>query len=252
MKFSYTYAVLRYYHDIATGECLNVGVALVSPEARFVGARCSLSAERPARVFPNVKQESLVRALNAIQMSFAKLNDELHSGSSPIKNISEFTRLVLPADDSSLKWESFGSGLTEDPEQELLKLYERMVGRNETPENVRDLLEAVTTSSMPPNAGLASTTNSLWGLYSKNFGPLQGTAGLAGFTPANLTLRYSAQDLGIARYLSDAQIADALRRFLTNLTVEPQQATSGGEFVRRLPGSRYFNDEIEDERATKK
>ena len=33
MKTTFTYTVLRYVHDIATGEFVNMGVALDAPEA---------------------------------------------------------------------------------------------------------------------------------------------------------------------------------------------------------------------------
>ena len=36
MKTAYSYTVLRYVHDTATGEFINVGVALLAPEQKFV------------------------------------------------------------------------------------------------------------------------------------------------------------------------------------------------------------------------
>ena len=45
-KTPYTYTVLRYVHDIATGEFLNVGVALFAPEPRFVNAVCRTNFAR--------------------------------------------------------------------------------------------------------------------------------------------------------------------------------------------------------------
>jgi hypothetical protein len=34
----YSYAVLRYVHDIGTGEFINVGVVVSAPSVSFVGA----------------------------------------------------------------------------------------------------------------------------------------------------------------------------------------------------------------------
>ena len=41
MKTTFTYTVLRYVHDIATGEFVNMGVALYAPEAKYISAICS-------------------------------------------------------------------------------------------------------------------------------------------------------------------------------------------------------------------
>jgi hypothetical protein len=38
MKTAYTYTILRYVHDTATGEFVNVSVALYAPDANFVSA----------------------------------------------------------------------------------------------------------------------------------------------------------------------------------------------------------------------
>lgn len=41
MKMPYSFAVLRYIHNIVTGEFINVGVVLYSPKARFLSALCT-------------------------------------------------------------------------------------------------------------------------------------------------------------------------------------------------------------------
>ncbi len=58
MKTAYTYTVLRYVHDTATGEFVNTGVALYAPEARFAGALCRTTYGRLRKVFPGMDGES--------------------------------------------------------------------------------------------------------------------------------------------------------------------------------------------------
>lgn len=130
---SYTYAILRYFHDIATGECVNVGVALFAPSVPFLGIRCTTSAARTAGMFPDLNAEAFLAALRTIEDRFAALSQSsIEQQSRPTeRNISELARAVLPEDDSSLKWASIGSGLTSDPEKELERLFERMVRRYE-------------------------------------------------------------------------------------------------------------------------
>jgi hypothetical protein len=38
MKTAYTCTLLRYFHDVASGEFANVGVVLSAPDARYAGA----------------------------------------------------------------------------------------------------------------------------------------------------------------------------------------------------------------------
>jgi len=54
-KTAYTYTVLRYVHDIATGEFLNVGVALLATERHYVNALCrtTVAGVAQARHFGN-------------------------------------------------------------------------------------------------------------------------------------------------------------------------------------------------------
>lgn len=133
-QIPYTFAVLRYSHDLATGERVNVGVALFAPKARFIGVLCSSRTDRVALIFPGVNREALNSALSAIQFGFKSLASRLateRSSAYEQKNVLDLARTVLPRDDSSLQWDAYGGGLTTDPEFELRRLFERMVQRYE-------------------------------------------------------------------------------------------------------------------------
>jgi hypothetical protein len=54
MKTTYSYTVLRYVHDTTTDEFVNVGVALLAPEARYVSALCRTTSGRLGKVFPGM------------------------------------------------------------------------------------------------------------------------------------------------------------------------------------------------------
>jgi hypothetical protein len=47
----YTYSVIRYVHDPAVGETLNVGVVLYAPSVPYVGARLDHHYERLTHAF---------------------------------------------------------------------------------------------------------------------------------------------------------------------------------------------------------
>ena len=138
-RISYTYAILRYVHDVTTGEFVNVGVALYAPERRFVDARCCLSYARLRTMFPTLDGDAFRAVTRAVQGRFDDLGEEVKSdlwhGSA--KTVMEFAHAVLPADDSSLQWSPMGSGVTIDPAITLDTLYQRLVEHYDDKQIVR-------------------------------------------------------------------------------------------------------------------
>lgn len=130
VKTPYSYAVLRYVHDIATGEFLNVGVALYAPEHRFVNALCRTNFTRLKAVFPSLDGDSFRASMRHMMACFERLGEEareqlaLRSSSGTVM---DYALTVLAKDDSSLQWSDPGTGLTTDPEAMLAQLFERFV-----------------------------------------------------------------------------------------------------------------------------
>ena len=133
-KTAYTYTVLRYVHDIATGEFLNVGVALLAPERRYVDALCRTTYGRLKEVFPSLDGESFRASMRHVTHEFERFHKEL-ADELPLRpsqaGIMAFAHAVLGADDSSLQWAPMGSGLATDPGSMLEQLYERFVTAHE-------------------------------------------------------------------------------------------------------------------------
>ena len=128
-KSPYTYTVLRYVHDVATGEFLNVGVALFSQEPRFVNVLCPTAYQRLHHVFPTLDGDAFRASMRHVMTRFERFNDELRE-QLPLQsrdNVMQFAQSTLNKDDSSLQWSPMGSGLTADPESTLEQLFERMV-----------------------------------------------------------------------------------------------------------------------------
>lgn len=129
IQFPYTYTVLRYVHDITTGEFVNVGVLLFSPKARYVSALCRTTLGRLSHVFPGLNGEQFKSVMRHIQNKAEELNDEIHS-ELPFESCNtalDIARRILPSDDSALQWSSIGSGRSSDPSATLEKLFGRMV-----------------------------------------------------------------------------------------------------------------------------
>lgn len=135
-KTPYSYTVLRYVHDIATGEFLNVGVALLAPERHFVGARCRSTFQRLRTVFPTLDGDSFRASMRHVVHEFdlmrVRLRDELPL-QAPGASVLGYAHAVLGPDDSALQWSPVGAGLTVDPQQTLDHLYERFVTMHDKP-----------------------------------------------------------------------------------------------------------------------
>jgi Protein of unknown function (DUF3037) len=151
----YTYTALRYIHDVITGEFVNVGVVVHCPDARYLGAKLRRTHGRLSATFPNLDGTAFRSSMRLLERAFKGLavtyqNDDLFRAESDAAAVA---RSVLPADDSSLQWSPLGGGVTTNPEQQLHRLYDRLVSRYDEKQehrrtdediwrSVRDKLEA--------------------------------------------------------------------------------------------------------------
>lgn len=132
MRSKYSYVVLRYVHDILSGEQLNVGVVVLSAEARYLGALCRPTYARLARTFPGFRGDAFRKTMRYIQAEIERLAERV-ADSAPFeslpRSVLELVTQVLPRDDSSFKWSEAGVGVTDDLPKALEDLYERLVTR---------------------------------------------------------------------------------------------------------------------------
>lgn len=126
---AYRYSVLRYVHDIATGEFINVGIVVVAPAASFVGGKFRLAYGRVKRTFPSIDAQAFKTRMRHLQAAF----DRLAEGDIGDQNrgngltIDDVINAVVRVDDSSWQWSPVGSGLSRDLNATLLALYHRFV-----------------------------------------------------------------------------------------------------------------------------
>jgi hypothetical protein len=130
MKTSYSFSILRYIHDVLTGEFINIGVVLFAPESRFLGCLCTPRYGRLSNMFLNIDGNQFRQITRYIQDKIEEEGDrlisELQLKELP-KTVSGFTKQVLPVDDSSLQFSPEGYGVTENPNKTLETLYTRLV-----------------------------------------------------------------------------------------------------------------------------
>lgn len=132
----YTYRVLRYVHDVVTGEFVNVGVLMhVASDAVPLRAEVrSVMGDRLRTLFPGIDRKAFSEALGAVKDAAQALAAQMAEAPLPYRDLDAgaLSLRLLPADDSALQWSSsVGSGLTHDPARTLARLYERFVTRYE-------------------------------------------------------------------------------------------------------------------------
>lgn len=127
---SYTFTVLRYVHDVATGEFLNVGVLLYAPERGYLRAKTRTTQTRLTHFFPGADGLSFKRTMAQIDRAVSDAAQRLEDlFTEKDLTAGDLAARVLPNDDSSLQWSPVGAGRTKEPHRELERLFERMVSR---------------------------------------------------------------------------------------------------------------------------
>jgi hypothetical protein len=124
MKSPYRFGVFRYVHDPVTQEFVNIGVALVSPEAGYLRARCTADCGRIARMFEAIDKPGFRDTMRYIE---ARLNRS--SAETLRTSLESAVATVLPPDDSAVQFTTAGVGLSTDLDSTLNQLYMRYVDR---------------------------------------------------------------------------------------------------------------------------
>ena len=128
-KEPYSYVVLRYIHDILTGEFVNVGLVMLVPNQPQVLTKVRNTFGRIKKVFPDLDATSYKTAIKAIERGLNEVEGGLQTESRSKGGMTagDCGRLALPPDDSSLQWSPAGGGLTENPRKTFDQLYHRFV-----------------------------------------------------------------------------------------------------------------------------
>jgi hypothetical protein len=121
---AFQYAILRVVPSVERGECLNVGVALLCPERRFVGARVELDEQRLRALAPGAEVAAVREALDAL---VAVADGDPAAG--PLARLSPSERFGWIAAPSStvIQPSAIHTGLSEDPALTLDHLFATLV-----------------------------------------------------------------------------------------------------------------------------
>jgi hypothetical protein len=133
-KAAYSYTLLRYVHDVLTGEFVNVGVVLFAPTKGLVRYKMRGTIGRLKGVFPDIDRKAFLSSMAAVRKGLqlaAKSEREAGLLKSDGDAVAIACRAV-PPDDSSLQWSPAGTGLTANPDEALDRLFDRYVSRYDT------------------------------------------------------------------------------------------------------------------------
>ena len=130
-KQAYSYTVLRYIHDVVSGEVLNVGVVMHAPAASFLKVRTRKTIGRLKHAFPDLDRAAFADAMQAVDRGLLIVAKQASKTSlfGVRTDARSHALKVLRDDDSALQWSPTGTGLTADPARTFEHLYERYVAR---------------------------------------------------------------------------------------------------------------------------
>ena len=131
---TYELQILRYHHDVITGEFVNVGIILFNKEMKFLKCAVTHKYARLSRFFHAEKTASHVsQAIRVFENSIQKLSNELSIklDYNNFATVEEITTKVLPKDDSSLQCSDTIKGLSLNFEKTFDELFDRYIVRYE-------------------------------------------------------------------------------------------------------------------------
>lgn len=120
-RFGYTYLIVRYMHDVVSGECLNVAVMLQSSDGSLQ-YRIPASLSRVEAAFPEADIDSIRNALDAVGK-----NVKQYFSARPEASLSDAVSAVLAEDESSIRAGKLGAGMTSDLSAAANDLLERFI-----------------------------------------------------------------------------------------------------------------------------
>jgi len=130
-KSPYSYTVLRYVHDVTTGEFINVGVVLHVAACRFLRVKTRHTIGRVKDTFPDLDRQAFVSAMKAIDRGIGTIAKQIEAPDlfQPNDDAITVAQRALPLDYSSLQWSPKGAGITDSPDKTFERLFERFVTR---------------------------------------------------------------------------------------------------------------------------
>jgi hypothetical protein len=123
-RVAFQYAILRVVPSVERGERVNVGVALLCPERKFLGVRVALEPERLSALAPGIDVDAVREALDAL---VAVADGDVTAG--PLARLSPSERFgwLAAASSTVIQPSAIHTGLSDDPARTLEHLFATLV-----------------------------------------------------------------------------------------------------------------------------
>lgn len=128
-KVTYEYQLLRYRHDVASGEFVNIGLVYFDPKTGFLRTRMTEKKSRLSHFYGQISGDFLLKSLKALQCAFSDLGKKIIDKQLIFNYIEHLTASVLPADDNTLFFSEPFNGFHFDHQKAFESLYERLIGQ---------------------------------------------------------------------------------------------------------------------------
>ncbi|WHU03828.1 DUF3037 domain-containing protein [Sphingomonas sp. NIBR02145] len=158
----YSYSVLRYVHDIVTGEFVNVGIVFFAPgqgvDAPIVRSEFKERIKRIRPLFYDLDRAAFASAISAVRRASKVVAKQVEADLLFSSGDARAIALrMLPHDGSSLQWSEIGTGIAKDIDKEfnriadrMLSIYDRRTENRKTDEDVwRPVRQALVDRKVP-------------------------------------------------------------------------------------------------------
>lgn len=132
----YSYSILRYVHDISTGEFVNVGIVIYSSKANYFEYNLRRSLGTISEIFPEIRAIAFKSLLRTVGRRLESIKSNFGSSLEPkgrSQSLEELLVETLPKDDSALIWANHGTGVSVNLDAVLSRLFDRYVAKYDRP-----------------------------------------------------------------------------------------------------------------------
>ena len=135
----YQYSLVKYVHNAASGECVNVGLVLYAPDDSRLRVQFNARYSRISKFFQGAFDGGHYRSMvRHLESEFSKLAIELNRQSGLFgmmreapNHLESVLGSVLPIDSTTFQWGPIYGGLVEDVDGRFDSLYDEFVVRHE-------------------------------------------------------------------------------------------------------------------------
>lgn len=127
---NYQYQIIRYVHDHFTGEYVNVGVVVYSPENHFLASKTTRKYQRITSMFAEANGKWIQRVLRDFEDKLEIASKRLTDLFQPSQQIDNVTGSILPMDDTAIRLSETQFGIDVDLNAALEDLYQSLIEKH--------------------------------------------------------------------------------------------------------------------------